>query len=229
MYGWYKHLELTRLLSDYHIQYTEALLFWCSRPHCEKNAFVTLCGQVKYQTHPYLCIFTREMRIFMDLPLSWTAKEYHLDKLSSFIINLWCLFHVISIHLTQSSSDHEQSHKLVISTHLKNISQNGSFPQIGVKWQIFETTNQSQIPQPITSFISSDPAAPLRRLQRRCSCCWWCRCHRWCPWWRMIHSWGRGSCWFCLCAWNPKWLSFWLDQRRFFLGWNKENEDSHIW
>ena len=32
---------------------------------------------------------------------------------------------------------------LVVSTHLKNMSQNGSFPQVGVKIQkIFETTTQ---------------------------------------------------------------------------------------
>ena len=31
---------------------------------------------------------------------------------------------------------------LVVSTHLKNISQNGNLPQIGVKIKIFETTTQ---------------------------------------------------------------------------------------
>ena len=32
---------------------------------------------------------------------------------------------------------------LVVSTHLKNISQNGNLPQIGVNKKIFETTHQT--------------------------------------------------------------------------------------
>ena len=101
------------------------------------------------------------------------------------------------------------------------------FPKWEWKWQIFETTNQSQIPQPITSFISSHPLAPLRRLQRRCCRCWWCRCHRWCPWWRMIHSWGRGSCWLLFVRLEPKMTLVLIGPETFFPGWNKENEDSH--
>ena len=47
----------------------------------------------------------------------------------------------------------------MVSTHLKNISQNGNLPQVGVKIKIFETTNQKRKPPK----LSTSPS-PSRRL-----------------------------------------------------------------
>ncbi len=53
---------------------------------------------------------------------------------------------------------------LVVSTHLKNIRQIGSFPQIGVKIKIFETTTQTKwsfsgihFIEPVCRIIFLDP------------------------------------------------------------------------